>query len=120
MIKTFTNFPELTSDLAFALIDRLSADATLSVEFGKSNQSCSAYVNVTIIDNEGDLGEEFKVRFSDHADRYGSDVTIRIDDQVDVIEDDGDYAETRMEDWRYEEALDRAVAAVEAFVAAAR
>ena len=114
MTKTFENFPALTSELAFDLIDALNGRDNLRAQFGSSNQSCSAYVNVTIEDAEGDYVDEFKVRFSDHADRYGSDLTIRIDHLVDVIDDDGEYVETRIEEWRYEEALAQALAAVTA------
>lgn len=117
MTKTFPNFPSLTADLAFDLIDRLNGMSSLRADFGASNQSCSRYVNVTVEGDDSD--EEFKIRFSDHEDRYGSDITIRIDHLVEVVEDDcGEYVETRIEDWRYQEALDLAVAAVTKFVEA--
>jgi hypothetical protein len=115
MTKTFANYPELTSELMFDLIDRVNALAIddVSVSLGASNQSCSRYVSVRA--EEAD--EEFKVRFSDHADRYGSDITIRIDDLVEVIEDDGEFVNVTIEDWRYADALNRGEAAVRSFLA---
>ncbi len=110
----FQNFPELTSELAFDLIDRLRGDEGILVDFGASNQSCSRYVNVSIED-----GEEFKVRFSDHGDRHGSDMTIRIDHLVETIEEDGEYVAVEIEDYRYADALSAGVDAVRKFVSEA-
>lgn len=116
MTKTFANYPALTSDLAFALIERLNGTEGLNAVFGMSNQSCSAYANVTAYDADEDYLGEFKVRFSDHADRYGSDITIRIDDLCeDVTDEDGEYVEVTITAERYESALARAEQAVAAF-----
>lgn len=120
MTKRFQNFPELTSELAFDLIDRLNGEANVRAEFGASNQSCSRYVNVTVEDDEGELVEEFKVRFSDHDDRHGSDITIRIDHLIETIEDDGEYIAVEIEDYRYEDALNAAVEATRKFVSEVR
>ena len=114
MTKTFENYPDLTADLAFNLIERLGLGEDA---FGFSNQSCSAYVNVTARDEEDEYLGEFKVRFSDHADRHGSDITIRIDDLVETVEEDGEYVEIRITDEQYQTALARAAAAVAAFQA---
>lgn len=120
MTKRFENFPALTSELAFDLIDRLNGEANVRAEFGASNQSCSRYVNVSVQDEEGDEIEEFKVRFSDHDDRYGSDITVRIDTLIETIEDQGEYIATEIEDYRYEDALTEALEAVRKFVAETR
>jgi len=103
MTKQFETLPEMAAELAYDLMDRLGGKINLSASFGASNISCSRYVDVTIMDDDGcDILDEMKVRFSDHADRHGSDVTIMIDL-------DGDYAVF----------LDQAEAAVMARVAEA-
>jgi hypothetical protein len=120
MTKRFQNFPELTSELAFDLIERLRSDEAIRVDFGASNQSCSRYVNVSVEDEDGDEIEEFKVRFSDHDDRHGSDITIRIDHLIETIEDDGEYIAVEIEDYRYEDALNAAVEATRKFITESR
>ena len=118
MTKTFANYPDLTANLAFALIEQLKADGR-RVEFGFSNQSYSAYANVSVYDDEDEYLGSFKVRFSDHADRHGADITIRIDELVeDVYDDCNEFVHVTIEDWRYQDALDRAKAAVDSFIAA--
>lgn len=116
MMKRFDNFPELTRELAFDLIDRLRGEDDIRVKFGASNQSCSRYVAVAIDDEDGDEIESFKVRFSDHDDCYGSDITIRIERLIETIEEDGEYVAVEIEDYRYEDALDRAVLSVRKFI----
>lgn len=118
MTKTFKNFPELTATLAFDLIDSINAldidGRTVIADFGGSNVSCSSYVTVSIYEGEDDeFVSETKVRFSDHADYHGSDITYRIDDKVEAVYDDGDYVETRIEEEAYEAILAEAMAFVE-------
>ncbi len=119
MTKRFDNFPDLCSELAFDLKDRLEADARLSVQFGASNQSCSRYVNIDVLDDDDDYVDdaEFKVRFSDHDDRHGSDITIRIDDLITTITDDDDeYVAVEIAEDDYQAALAQAEAAVAAHI----
>lgn len=78
----YESLPELTSDLAFELRDILNERDGFYVDFGASNQSCSRYVDILFEDDDADISETFKVRFSDHDDRHGSDITIRIDRAV--------------------------------------
>lgn len=93
----FKDFPALTAELAFGLIDALNADG-VRARFGASNQSCSTYVEVTVEDDDLDLYETVKVRFSNHDDRHGSDCTIRIDDHVITVNDDcGEYSHTEID-----------------------
>jgi len=66
--RTFKDHNELAAALAFDLIEALKASG-VAATFSASNISCSSYVEV----------EGRKVRFSDHADHYGSDITLRID-----------------------------------------
>jgi hypothetical protein len=112
MTKSFANYPELTSSLAHDLIDMITAHdfsgLDITAAFGLSNISPSAYVEFSVYGDDGDLVAETKVRFSDHADRYGSDITIRIDDLIVTIEDEGDYVETQISEEHYAEALNRA------------
>lgn len=119
MSKRFENYGELTSSLAFDLIEILKSDDRLSVKFGFSNVSCSAYVNIDVMDEDGDYVEDgdFKVRFSDHSDRYGSDISIRIEDRVEVIEDEGEYIAVKISAEDYAEMLADAEKAVANFVA---
>lgn len=120
MIKTFHSYGDLTSDLAFDLIERLKASTPeLDAQFGRSNQSCSAYVNVTAWDDEGDEAGAFKVRFSDHDDRHGADLTIRIDRLCRAVEDDGEYLHIEIASEDYDAALEAALAKVVAFAARA-
>lgn len=105
MTKTFANYPDLTAALAFDLIDALKTDG-ISAQFGSSNQSCSTYANISVYDADDEHLDDFKVRFSDHGDRYGSDVTFRIDSQIEEVEDAfGDVVELAIEDWRYADLL---------------
>lgn len=104
-MKTFNNFPALTSALAFDLIDMIKArtmdGADVYAEFGKSNVSPSAYVEVSACDEGGDEIFATKVRFSDHGDRHGSDITIRIDRAIHAIEEDGEYVATEISEEDY-------------------
>ena len=116
-MKTFANFPALTSSLAFDLIDMIMAAdfgaCEAYAQFGMSNVSCSAYVEFSLENEEGDTVAERKVRFSDHADRHGSDMTIRIDDKITTIEDDGEYAETQISEEDYAGALAEAFSRIQ-------
>lgn len=67
----FQNTSELTAALAFSVKEALEAKG-VSVSFGSSNVSISAYVEA------GDT----KLRFSDHADYHGSDKTFRVEDDA--------------------------------------
>lgn len=120
MTKTFSNFGDLTSAMAYDLIEAIQAIPGAFASFGMSNQSCSAYVAVkfygeseALEDEDGNY--EFKVRFSDHSDRHGSDITIRIDDVIQTIESDGDYVATTITSDNYSAKMRSAIEAVEAF-----
>ena len=87
MAKTFETHADLCSAIACAVSDALPKCNELEAGRSHSNQSVSAYLNVTFwnIDDDGDRFDSFggfKLRVSDHADRYGSDMTIRIDGVV--------------------------------------
>lgn len=107
-------YNEITSMLQDATISAL-AGLGIEASRGLSNQSCSAYVVVAKCDEDGDIFEEFKIRFSDHADRYGSDLTIRIDGSVeDEFDEFGEWVSSSIEAWKAEEMVNEAVyAAVE-------
>jgi hypothetical protein len=122
MIKTFKNFPELTSSLAFDLIDMIKRHDFGSIDvyaaFGFSNVSPSAYVEFSAEDEDGETVCETKVRFSDHADRHGSDITIRIDHVISTVEEDGEYIATEISDEDYSGMLQAAMTHVRNAVAA--
>lgn len=77
-----TKIYDTWKDLTIAIVDEVDAklprDGIFSAEFGLSNVSASAYLDVSFGGEDGITGG-FKLRVSDHADRYGSDYTIRID-----------------------------------------
>ncbi len=96
---TFRNYGELTEALSDAARARLNGaevnGADISTSIGRSNQSCSAYLesSIEVIDEDGDeVLHSCKLRYSDHGDRYGSDVSIEINRFVRTIEtEDGEY-----------------------------
>lgn len=107
----YHDYKELTDHLAITVMDALPNCPEIEAELGYSNVSCSAYVNVTFwdIDEDGDRSEGYggcKVRFSDHRDRYDSDLSIRFDD---VLGSDVP-GNVDLADWRIEEMVERAVA----------
>ena len=55
---------------------------------------------------------ECKVRFSDHSDRYGSDMSFNFNDLLpeDEIDEFGEYDCTAIDDWRIDEMIKSAVA----------
>jgi len=77
---TFETYGDLTRMIRDMVAAALATEGW-NVETGYSNQSVSAYVEAS----KGD--RDFKLRISDHADRYGSDFTIRIDQNHDIREE---------------------------------
>ena len=108
---TFNDYNELTEELVERVIAAIASNSEMEAKRGFSNQSCSAYVNVEFVelDEDGDaidiLGD-CKVRFSDHADRYGSDLSIRFDDKLDA----DDLGNVSLGDHRMDEMVTEAVA----------
>lgn len=110
----FDNYNELTAHLVDAVIAALPNRPEISAKEGYSNVSCSAYVNIEFweLDEDGDQFDAFggcKVRFSDHGDRYGSDLSIRFDNVLDSDEID----DVELADWRIEEMVAEAVTFIE-------
>lgn len=111
----FTNYDELTTELVDRVEAAIADRTDMHVKRGFSNQSCSAYVNVEFVelDEDGDVMDilgDCKVRFSDHADRYGSDLSIRFDDKLDSDE----HGNVDLADWRMDEMVSEAVAFIAA------
>jgi hypothetical protein len=104
-MKKFENYGQLSSSLAFDLIDRLKKHEHLIVNFGASNQSSSCYVNISIYDSEDEFIDDLKIRFSDHGDRHGSDVTFRFEKQAPGVYDEGEYLHTEISNEDYQELL---------------
>lgn len=63
----FNGYGDIPAEIAFRIIDQLRANG-IDAEYGASEVSCSAYVTAG----------HAKLRISDHADRYGSDHTLRV------------------------------------------
>ena len=111
----FNTYTELTAHLVQQVKSRLADRPDLEVNLTYSNQSCSAYVIVDFLgpDEDGDCIEivhTVKIRFSDHPDRYGSDLSLRFDG---VLTSDELY-NTELDDWRIEDMVAEAVAFVDA------
>lgn len=119
----FENYAELSDALCDRLFDKLNSEKNdnVSVSFGTSNQSCSRYVNLWVdyVDEEGDECQEFfKVRFSDHPDRYGADLTIRFDNLVTAVEDEcGEFDYIEIEQSDFDNAFEEALEASKKFIA---
>lgn len=110
----FNNYPEISAHLVDCVVSALPKRPEFEVEEGFSNVSCSAYVNVVFweLDEDGDQLDaigDCKVRFSDHGDRYGSDLSLRFDDVLDSDE----LGDVELADWRIEEMVAQAVAFIE-------
>lgn len=111
---TANDCADLTDTLRDAVIDHFADRPEIEFKLGHSNVSCSAYLEVRFMaeDGDGDLIDIIggcKLRFSDHADRYGSDLTIRIDEAFDIEEGN----EVELADWRVGEMVNEAVAFIE-------
>ena len=111
----FNTYPELTAHLVEQVESRLTDRPNLEVSLDYSNQSCSAYVTVDFLeaDEDGDyidIVHTVKIRFSDHADRYGSDLSIRFDD---VLTND-ELNNTELDDSYIKDMVSKAVAFVDA------
>lgn len=109
----FSDYNELTSELTDRVASALANRPDMDIKTGHSNQSCSAYVNFDFMeaDEDGDYLDSFggcKVRFSDHADRYGSDITIRFNDAL----DNDEAGNVDLADWRMDEMVAEAIAFV--------
>ena len=96
----FDDLRALTTDLAFRVMEKITATdwgkTEVCATFGLSSQSCSSYVYLEVVREDEDGDEEYdvvKVRFSDHAARHGSHVSIRINDRCRAVhvmyDDDG-------------------------------
>lgn len=102
---TFETYGDITDAIIEAIADKITG---LTVKSHYSNQSPSAYLEISD-------GEDFffKLRVSDHADRYGSDCTVRIDGKMTDIEDDcGEYIECEVEEWKFEEMVKEGLEAI--------
>ena len=113
----FDDYGQITEHLCDAVISRLAERPEVRIDRGYSNVSCSAYITVTVyeLDDDGDQDEErysYKVRFSDHPDRFGSDLPFDLNDLVprNEIDECGTYEFTDIDDWRIEEMIKSAVA----------
>ena len=111
---TFKNWPTLTYDIVYELKSKIENEKwsfLYDIDTGASNISESSYLNLTYhVDEEEtidgqDVWEEFKLRYSAHSDRHGSDHTIRIDDYVEDVYDDfidgKEYIETKISHENY-------------------
>ena len=106
----FDTFKELTNHLVEEVADAFPDRPEIEIEMGYSNVSCSAYINAEFweLDEDGDQVDiigSCKVRFSDHADRYGSGLSIRFDGVLDSDE----MWNVVLADWRIEEMVAKAV-----------
>lgn len=116
----YRNPPEFTSDIVDSIASELNKINGIDASTSVSNVSASSYVNVDFgtVDQDGDLDEffgEYKLRISDHADRYGSDKTLRIDELTNNIFDEefGDeFIETRVSEEDFSQLVKQGVESV--------
>lgn len=108
------NLIDIARQLQDATVAALNARG-IETERNASNVLCLLYV---VVKKEvGDEFEEFKIRFSDHADRYGSDLTIRIDGSIeDEFDEFGEWVSSSIEAWKAEEMVKEAVSAAVAWI----
>ena len=118
----FDDYGQVTSHLCDMVISRLGEHPEIRIDRGYSNVSCSAYINVTVyeLDDNGDQYEELdecKVRFSNHADRHGSDQSFNFNDLVprDEINEFNEYEFTEIDDWRIEKMIKSAVEFIQTY-----
>ena len=113
----FNDYGQIPGHLCDAVISRLGERPEVRIDRGYSNVSCSAYINVTVyeLDDDGGQDEErysYRVRFSDHPDRFGSDLSFDLNDLGPRTEIDecGTYEFIDIDDWRIDEMIESAVA----------
>jgi hypothetical protein len=111
--------PDLSNDLAEVVAKKLNNIDGIEADVGTSNISASSYVKVNFgtVDADGDIEpfEEFKLRFSDHPDRYGANKTIRFDEAADDIYEFDEYVETRVNKENLQEMLEDGIGSVLSF-----
>ena len=110
----FQNYIEIAETLQGRTMTALRT-AGLAASFGCSNVSSSRYIEVSreTTDADGDEQTEiFRLRFSDHEDRHGSDLTIRFEQHVVEHRDDcGELDDLEIDDWRLSDMVEEAVSA---------
>ena len=102
-MERYDNYPDLASDLANDLFNKIEFNG-IDKEIGYSNVGASTYVNLL---DEID-GEEFKIRFSDHAPKYGCDICLRFDGVAPGIYDEGEYLYTEISKDDYDRLIEEA------------
>jgi hypothetical protein len=107
---TYLSYTDITNELQDRAMTAMRA-AGFEVSLGCSNVSCSRYIEVRIGEDEDGDVEAFKIRFSDHDDRHGSDLTIRFERHVEEIEDDFGDIELEIAEWRMDDMVEQAVTA---------
>jgi len=110
----FNDYGELASHLVETVARALANRPEIESKEGYSNVSCSSYLIVEFVerDEDGDILDVSggcKVRFSDHGDRYGSDLSIRFDHLLDSDE----LGDVDLADWRIAEMVTEAVTFIE-------
>lgn len=118
-MANFETYPDLSEALVDMVVSKFSGRNDLEVKRGFSNQSCSAYVNASSwsLDGDGDQEEmidDCKIRFSDHSDRYGADLSIQFNDYL----DSDVVGNVEIADWRMAEMVDVAVKYINEVLAA--
>lgn len=116
----FKDYGEISSRLAHEAADTLRKRLGVKIETrtGFSNVSCSAYLTVVAEDEERDIYETLKIRFSDHPDLHSSaDVYIRFEKEtVSIYDECGEYVAVWMEPRDFTNLVYKAVDAAEAFL----
>lgn len=119
-MKSFDNYPDMILEIIMDVEARLASsiieNVDIQISSSCSNVSCSHYIEADfIVDDE--YVDAFKLRYSDHADRYGSDLTIRVEEVAQGRYVDGDYVDTQIDESDFEALV---AGGVDAIVAVAR
>lgn len=117
----FKSYVDYTNHLQDEMVAALEAKGH-EIDTGYSNVSCSRYVTVKaeILDEDGDEAtvDVLKIRFSDHADRHGSDLSFEAQHTALEIldEDDDEFLGLEFQEWQAEEFIKNALVAADAAV----
>ena len=125
----FFTYDELTDSILDRVEAAIEGRPEIEVKCSYSNVSCSAYLNVRFIGDDDDIFGGCKIRFSDHRDRYGSDLSVRFDhfinddldrddpDEIFIDDFDIDYMVKKAVDFISDEIVDQSNGACNAIVA---
>ena len=104
----FNNWPELGFEICYQLETKIIRERwELETQISGSNLSESTYLNLSFFDEKEEDWLQYKIRYSNHPDRYGSDVTISYEDVAPGVYDEGTYLYTEISKEALNELVDK-------------